>query len=237
MIKNHKYTCCIVDDEQTARYGLRTYINRTASLICVGEFKNVYELDTFLKNNLSPDIIFIDIQMPVMSGLDYVASATVNSIIIIVTAFEQYAVSGFDLNVCDYLLKPVPYQRFMKAVEKAIHILEYSSELSLGNYLFVKTDRIIRRVFISDIICLEALENYVRLHAASDRLVTRSTLKTILSKLPGGKFAQIHKSFVVNLMHISAVMSDSVQLDNGTELPLSKIYKDSFLQSLNLYYN
>ncbi|MDE6769614.1 MAG: response regulator, partial [Muribaculaceae bacterium] len=118
-------TCIIVDDESTARYGLRSYVNKTPNLICVEDFPGIPYLETYLRHNPAPDILFMDIRMPGQSGLDYIATKTVNSAIIIVTAYEQYALKGFDLNVCDYLLKPVPYQRFKRAVEKAAQYISY----------------------------------------------------------------------------------------------------------------
>lgn len=166
MHDSQTFTCIIVDDEKTARYGLRSYVNKTPLLQCVDEFPTTSHLETYLLHNPAPDIIFMDIRMPGQSGLDYIASKTINSAIIIVTAYEQYALKGFDLNVCDYLLKPVSYQRFKRAVDKATKYISYLRGLVTDTTpsIFIRADRMIHQVNLSDIIYLKALENYVQIY-------------------------------------------------------------------------
>lgn len=169
MNDSQTFTCIIVDDEKTARYGLRSYVNKTPLLQCVEEFPTTSYLETYLLHNPAPDIIFMDIRMPGQSGLDYIASKTINSAIIIVTAYEQYALKGFDLNVCDYLLKPVSYQRFKRAVDKATKYISYLRGLATDTppSIFIRADRMIHQVNLSDIIYLKAMENYVQIYLNS----------------------------------------------------------------------
>lgn len=261
MIQNAPLTCIIVDDEQTARYGLRSYVNKTPNLICIEEFSGISCLEEYLRHNLAPDILFMDIRMPGKSGLDYIATKTVDSAIIIVTAYEQYALKGFDLNVCDYLLKPVPYQRFKRAVDKATQYLSYlrgrSNDLkgrSTDDSIFIRADRIIHQVRLNDIIYLKALENYVQIYTTtkyttfgnnltlpspnrvitnSQIITTRTTLKALLSQLPAEQFIQIHKSYAVNLRHIRAISNTTLIMVNTYELPLSKNFRFPLLQAIS----
>ncbi|MBD5263320.1 MAG: response regulator transcription factor [Bacteroides sp.] len=224
-----KLTAAIVDDEQIARYGLRSYINRTPSLICVGEFKDTLTLNTYLRDNTPPDIIFMDIRMPEVSGLDFIASNRIESAVIIVSAFEQYALKGFELNVCDYLLKPVSYPRFLQSIDKASRNIYYRKGMAEGDFLFLRADRILHRLYIPDIVYLESMENYVMVVTLTDRMVTRSTFKALLSSLSQKGIVQIHKSYAVNLSMIKSIESNKIITYGDHILPLSRIYRDSLI--------
>ncbi|MDE6194675.1 MAG: LytTR family DNA-binding domain-containing protein [Muribaculaceae bacterium] len=224
-----KLTAAIVDDEQIARYGLRSYINRTPSLICVGEFKDTLTLNTYLRDNTPPDIIFMDIRMPEVSGLDFIASNRIESAVIIVSAFEQYALKGFELNVCDYLLKPVSYPRFLQAIDKALRYTYYRKGWADRDFLFIRADRILHRVYIPDIVYLESMENYVMVVTIAERIVTRSTFKALLSSLSHKGIVQIHKSYAVNLSMIKSIESNKIITYGDHILPLSRIYRDSLI--------
>lgn len=225
-------TAIIVDDEPTARYGLRSYINKTHSLKCVGEFSDVGSLEAYLNLNVAPDIIFLDIQMPEVSGIDFLESKAIDSTFIIVTAYEEYALKGFDLNVCDYLLKPVSYKRFMQAVDKASEHVYYRHGLVEDNFVFLRADRMIHRVAISDIEYLESMENYVNVITTEEKFVTRSTFKEMLELLLTKGIIQVHKSYAVNLGRIKKIEGSHIVTDGRHILPLSRTYRDSLMMSI-----
>lgn len=230
-MKKPELTVAIVDDEQAARYGLRTYVNKTPSLRCVGEFQDVMTFDSYLRKNSVPDIIFMDIRMPEVSGLQFIASATVDSAFIIVTAYEQFALDGFDLNVCDYLLKPVSYRRFVQAVEKTSKYVYFRKGLVDEDFIFLRSDRIIHRIRISDIEYVESMENYVKILTPEGKIITRSTLRELIDSLSPKGILQIHKSFAVNVVRIKRIERKKIITEGGYVLPFSRTYKDS-LQKL-----
>ena len=233
MIPATPLTCIIVDDEQTARYGLRSYVNKTPNLICVEEFPGVGYLEAYLRHNAAPDILFMDIRMPGQSGLDYIATKTVNSAIIIVTAYEQYALKGFELSVCDYLLKPVPYQRFKRAVEKATQYLSYLKGARTDDFIFIRADRIIHQIKLNDIIYLKALENYVQIYTTSKYTTPFGTNLTSSTPNPtpgtnriittSGNFATSYanSSHITTRTTLKALLS---QLPSGQFIQIHKSY-------------
>lgn len=210
-----------------ARYGLRSYVNRTPSLTCMAELRDAGELEIYLSSHTAPDIIFMDINMPGISGLDFIATHTTDSAIVIVTAYEQYALIGLELNVCDYLLKPVSFTRFMQAVEKASQYVGYRKGSTSAEVIYVRADRALRRLPLSDILFLESIGNYVRLHTLQERIVARSTMKDLLAALPVAGFVRIHKSFVINLRHIARIATDAVTMSDSTRLPISRTYRNA----------
>ena len=225
-------TAAIVDDEPTARYGIRSYINKTPSLKCVGEFQDVISLERYLHNNSAPDIIFMDIQMPEVSGLDFIASKSVDSAVIIVTAYEQYAIKGFELNVCDYLLKPVSYSRFQQAIDKTSKYLYFKKGLIEEEYIFLRADRMIHRVRISDIEYAESMENYVKVVTSSDKFVTRSSMKDFLKPVAAKGIEQVHKSYAVNIGRIKKIDGNQIITEGDYAVPLSKTFRDRVLSLL-----
>ena len=219
-------TAAIVDDEPTARYGIRSYINKTPSLKCVGEFQDVMSLEQYLHDNSAPDIIFMDIRMPEVSGLDFVASKSVDSAVIIVTAYEQYAIKGFELNVCDYLLKPVSYSRFQQAIDKTSEYVYFKKGLIEEEYIFLRADRMIHRVRISDIEYAESMENYVKIVTSSEKIITRTSMKEFLEPLTAKGIAQVHKSFAVNIVRVKKIAGNQIITEGGYKIPISKTFRE-----------
>ena len=232
-MSNSILTAIIVDDEQTARYGLRSYVNKTPSLKCIGEFSDVMSLETYLNENPAPDVIFLDIQMPEVSGISFIESKAIDSIFIIVTAYEEYALKGFDLNVCDYLLKPVSYKRFIQAIDKASEYVYFRHGSAEDNFIFLKVDRIIRRVAINDIEYLESMENYVKVVTGVEKIVTRSTFKEMLELLLNKGIIQVHKSYAVNAGKIKKIDRSEITTESGLIIPLSRTYRDKLLNYIN----
>ena len=239
-------TCVVVDDEPIARRGIERYISTIEGLVCIGSFGNVTQLDRFLHSadpEDEPDIIFIDIRMPGMSGLDYLAANRVRSAVIIVTAYESYALQGYELDVTDYLLKPVSLERFLKAVRKAVAYRESlasdrlstgQTSISLADSIFVKSDRIIHRIILSDIIYIEGMENYVKIFTASGMTVARSTLKGLMSSLRADFFMQTHKSYIINIRHLRSIDGNMIRLTSAHTVPLAKTARPDLLRRLSL---
>lgn len=235
-------TCIIVDDEPVARHGLRGYVDRTDMLRCTAMCDSAESLDTYLRTHPAPDIIFIDIRMPGISGIEYLATHAVASAVIIVTAYEEYALQGYELNVTDYLLKPVSYARFLRAADKArAYTLMRRGEPTGPDSIFIRSDRIIHRIMPADILYVESLENYIRIHTAtSERITARMTLKSLLAMLPPDSFMQTHKSYIVNLTRILTVDGLTIRLASpqGTEpsahiaIPLSRTIRPELLRRL-----
>ncbi|MBD5185831.1 MAG: response regulator transcription factor [Bacteroidales bacterium] len=230
MTETPQTTCAIVDDEAMARYGIRSYICKTPGLKCVAELRDASELENYLDHNPTPDIIFLDIQMPEISGLDFIASRTVESAIIVVSAYEEYAIRGFELNVCDYLLKPVSYPRFTQAIEKAEQYLAYRKGPNRDKAIYVRAEKVYRRIRTETILYLESIENYVRIHTVTERIMTRITLKELIATLPPNMFIRLHKSYVVNLTMVSEIRRSSVVMEGGEELPMSRRYREDVVR-------
>ena len=222
-------TAVIVDDEPTARYGLRSYINKIPSLICVGEFRDAMSLESYLRSNTAPDIIFMDIQMPEISGIDFIASRTLDSAVVLVTAYEQYAIKGFDLNVCDYLLKPVSFKRFVQSIDKASKYVYFRKGLIEDDFIFLRADRMLWHVRISEIEYVESMENYVKVVTPSEKVVTRSTMKEFLETLTERGIVQVHRSYAVNVGRIKKIDRNQIITEVGYMIPLSTTFREKVL--------
>lgn len=228
-------TCVIVDDEPIARYGVRGYVDKIEWLECAGMFEDVAGLESFLSSAPNvvgggPDIIFLDIDMPHCSGLDFLAAKAVSSSVVIITAYSQYALRGYELDVVDYLLKPVSFSRFLRAVEKVRH---HHNAMSSGpGYVMLKADSVVYRVMFSDIIYVEAMENYIKVYTVVNNIVTRMPMHRLLALLPDDIFMQVHKSFIVNLQKICKIDGSEIYLDKGFVVPVSRKLKGALLERL-----
>jgi len=223
--------CLIVDDEPIAIDILRTYIADLEGIEIVKECKNAIEAGNFLSKNTC-DLIFLDIQMPQLSGLSFLKSLVNPPKIIITTAHREYALEGFDLNVVDYLLKPIAFERFLKAVNR-IRTPEGKSEslntVENGNnehYFYIKSGNILMKVHVEDILYIESISNYVKLFLKDDKtIVSYQSMGYLETMLPSSSFLRIHRSFIVSLSKISAFGGNYV-LINKKELPVSNSYKE-----------
>ena len=222
-------TCFIVDDEPIARRGLREYIAREGDIKILAECENIVELRMRLQE-MSPDIIFLDIEMPYASGMDWLSTANTESIIILTTAYEQYALRSYDFDVADYLLKPIPYARFSKAIAKARKMLQKDTETEGVDYMMVKVTRTkTQKVLFRDITYIEARQNYCDIHHRDDTsLLVRTTIYSILEQLPSDMFCQVHRSFIVNKTRITSMDSNRINI-GGVSIPVSRTYKEKLL--------
>lgn len=222
-------TCFIVDDEPIARRGLREYITREGDIKILAGCENIIELRMRLQE-MSPDIIFLDIEMPYASGMDWLSTANTSSLVILTTAYEQYALKSYDFNVVDYLLKPIPYARFSKAIVKARKMLQKDLETEGVDYIVVKVTQTKRhKILFRDITYIEAQQNYCNIHHRDDTtLMVRTTLNNILEQLPSDMFCQVHRSFIVNKTRITSMDSSRINI-GGVSIPVSRTYKEKLL--------
>ena len=206
-----KIKCIVTDDEPIAREGLCGYIERIDCLSLTGKCEDALQLNAMLKTQ-EPDLLFLDIEMPYLSGLDLLSSIHNPPKVIITSAYEKYALKGYELDVTDYLLKPISFDRFVKAVNKVYHLLEKESGENSREYLFVKSGKQLKKIFLEDILFIESMENYVNVFTTSSKEVVYSTLKLFLESLPGDHFLQVHRSYVVNIKQIHSIEGNMLHI-------------------------
>lgn len=220
-----KIKCVITDDEPTACEGLQRYVERVDFLSLMTVCEDAIQLNTFLQT-AQPDLLFLDIEMPYLSGLELLASLTHPPHVIITSAYEKYALKGFELDVTDYLLKPISFDRFLKAVNKVHNIMQQEERLEeSSNYLFVRSDRQMHKVFLKDVVAIEGLENYVCIYTESSKLLVRSTMKRMVEVLPKGFFLQVHKSYVINLEKIDKIDGNRIIVGQHA-IPIARNFRD-----------
>ncbi|MDJ1495213.1 LytTR family DNA-binding domain-containing protein [Cytophagaceae bacterium DM2B3-1] len=218
--------CIAVDDEPLALDILKTYIARLPVLQLIQTFDDAVLAVDFLKQN-PVDLLLVDIHMPDLSGLDLVRSLDVMPLIIFTTAHKNYAFEGFELNAVDYLLKPIDFERFAKAIAKTVDYHQYKTRSSgeSAEYLYVYSEYRQVRLNLSEIEYIESLEDYIRIHLSGQKpVVTLMTLKKVLEKLPEQQFKRIHRSFVVAIDRVNSIHNRKAILDSGKELPISDSY-------------
>ncbi len=217
--------CLVVDDEPIARDGMLEYIREVDYLNPVAGCKSAMEAAGLLQKH-QIDLIFLDIQMPKLTGIDFLRALVQPPLVIFTTAYAEYALEGFELDVVDYLLKPVPFPRFLKAVEKARSYLHVAGkEVSVvDDFFFIKSNGKIEKIMVADLCYIEAMANYVVIHARQRTYITYLTLHGIEEALPTDQFIRIHKSYLVALSAVQSI--DGVELNlEGKVLPISKSYR------------
>lgn len=227
--------CAVIDDEPLARECLVRYIQKVDFLHLVGEGSNPTEVYGLSKKQ-PLDLIFLDIQMPVMTGMEYLKSTTERPIVILTTAYPSYALEGFELDVLDYMVKPITFDRFFKGAHKAkdYFLLRKADEKSteketVPDYFFVKCEHIYERIIIDDVEYVQALQNYVIIYTASQKYMTLMPMKRIEVILGTPKFIRVHKSYIVAVDKIRTVENSSVKLTKET-IPVSRSYRKIVFQ-------
>lgn len=222
--------CIVVDDEPTARDILQMLIKQIEGLELSATCKNAMEaLDVLNKKTV--DLIFLDINMPDMSGISLAKSIPKTSKVIFTTAYREYAVDGFDLQAVDYLLKPIALERLVQAVQK--YRLENTIiQESEKDYLVVRSDRKMIKINFAEILYVESLSDYVKLHCTNQSIITRETITALEAKLPTKAFIRIHRSFIVSINAISSYTNEYVEIQ-GNSLTISRSYRNAFLKNLD----
>lgn len=226
-------TCIAIDDEPLALEILKKYIAKIYFLDLKGTFTDPFEAKKIL-DETPVDILFLDIQMPDINGIEF--SKTVNkknTAVVFTTAYSEYAVDGFNVDAIDYLLKPIEYDRFLKAVYKAKEYIDYlgSQELQDG-YIFVKSDYQMVKVNLKDIIYIEGLDDYIKIYLPQKSILTLMTLKTISSKLPSKEFIRVHRSYIVPITKIENISKSKIKIADK-EIPIGVSYSESFFATMD----
>ncbi len=223
-----KLTCIAIDDEPPALQLIKQYALKLPQIQLQQLFDDAVAAKEFLQQQ-SVDLIFIDINMPDITGLDLVRSLPNMPMVIFTTAYKNFAYEGFELDAIDYLLKPISFARFKKAVEKAMDYYRYKSsqQNDKQQYIFIRSEYRLIRINVDDILYVEGLEDYIKIHLLNERpLLTLMTMKSILEKLPADTFTRIHRSYIINTNKVKLISGKKVILAPNTELPISDSYID-----------
>lgn len=236
-----KIKCLVIDDELLAREYIKEYINKISELELMGDFNSPLKATELIKKG-EVDLLFIDIQMPDITGIDFVRSLTHKPEIIFTTAYQEYALDGFDLSAVDYLLKPFSFERFFQAVNKVIDKLESKTRTSeipsipeqsqttyADTYLTIRADRKLYKINFEDIKYIEGQKAYVTFHTNKKRITALASLKELEEALPEKQFIRIHKSYIVSIREILSLEGNIVEV-NDIKLPVGKIYKNVVLK-------
>jgi DNA-binding LytR/AlgR family response regulator len=234
-VNQTRVKCLIVDDEPMARDVIRRYIEKVPTLQLAGECGNAIDAMVFLHNE-STDLIFLDIRMPHLSGTDFVKSLRNIPKIIFTTAYKEYALDGFELDVVDYLLKPIRFERFLRAVNKAFP--QKNGELTdpvvvdkkqSSGFIYLKSYRKMIKVMLDDILYIESAKDYLKVFTRNSSVVTRQTISSLEAMLSDSEFIRIHRSYIVSIKKIDSFTHETVEIGKK-EIPIGKFYLNTFLK-------
>ena len=227
------FKCFIVDDEPLALNVIEQHLSKFSQFEVCGKSTEPVEALTQIKR-LQPDLLFLDIEMPEITGLDLIASIQHKPEIIITTAYREYAVEGFDLNVLDYLVKPIPFKRFVQAIDKFLEQKLPHPAAAIPTdpaYLFVKADRKTIKIALDDVLYVEGVKDYVKIVLPAQKIITKISIGNFFKTLPKDRFLQVHKSFLVAKNKITAFTAHDVEIGE-LEIPIGRAYKDEFLKEM-----
>lgn len=235
-----KIKCVIIDDEPIAREIIRDYILKINDLEIIAEFNKPTEAITFLNENKT-NLLFLDINMPEINGIHFAKSLSDPPDIIFTTAYREFAANGFELQAVDYLVKPISFERFLKAVNHYLKLHSKSVEMTIAEtrekpedeFILLKDSKKTHKVYLSDIKYIESDGDYIRFYFQNRKLMIRGSLSSMEATLPPALFLRIHNSFIINLKKVNAVTLYSVEIE-GTELPISRSHKENVLKILNI---
>jgi two-component system LytT family response regulator len=225
-----KIRCIIIEDEPLAQERVRGYVSKIPNLELVGSFENGIDALFFLKTN-EVDLVFLDINIGEFNGIQFAETLKNPIQIIITTAYPEYALKGFDLNVTDYLLKPFTFDRFIQAVER-VQLKPTIDSQALKSYVFIKTEYRLEKVFLNDIIYIEGMRDYRRIHTVDKKIMTLQTFKELEDEIPSSVVCRVHKSFMVGIDKIESIERDRIKMIDVL-IPISETYKKSFFELIN----
>lgn len=225
--------CIIVDDEPLAIEIMESYVSKVEQLKLEGTFRNAVSAFTYLQQH-QVDLIFLDIQMPKLSGIEFLKTLKNPPKVIFTTAFRDYALDGFELEVADYLLKPIPFDRFLKAVGKVLHVPQanYGQLKQDENYVYFKVDKKMIKVRMSEILYIESVKDYVKVKTADKEIVTQQKISYLEESLPKENFLRIHRSFIVNREKIDAYSATDMEIGKF-HIPIGRNYKNDVMKLLS----
>ncbi len=224
--------CMVVDDEPLAIKVLENHILKVPGLELVATFDNPISAGHFLQNT-SIDLLFLDIQMPVVNGIDFIKNTRLEPKIIVTTAYREYALEGYELDIIDYLLKPISFIRFYKSINKykALNTAmqpAFNSASEMDNsldHIFVNSNKRMIRIAFNDLLYVDSIKDYVRIHTVSETIITKDKISSFVQKLPQN-FLRIHRSYIINTKKITSLTSKDVVLLGGMEIPIGASYKE-----------
>lgn len=229
--------CLIVDDEPPAREIIRRYIEQIPSLQLLGECSNAIEAFTLLQQQ-PVDLLFLDIRMPQLNGNDFLKALKNPPKVIFTTAYSEYALEGYELDAIDYLMKPIPFDRFLKSVNKAYQHTSAKTEIHPASeekkndpFVYFRADRKMVKVMLQDIIYIESMKDYVKVFTKSGTIITKQSISSVEAMLPERSFIRTHRSFIISLDKIKSFTSELIEIDK-TEIPIGKLYRNGVMKVL-----
>lgn len=225
-----KISCIIIDDEPLAREGIRDYAEKVGFLEVVAEFKNAIEAGAFLEEH-TIHLMFLDINMPKVSGLEFVKNLTQSPLVIFTTAYREFASESYDLDVLDYLIKPITFERFFKAVNKAYHHFDKADAVTVDHF-YVKVEGVITKVQVSDVLYIEGMKDYIKIYLTDQtRLITLLSLKQVEALLPSEQFVRVHRSFIVSKNKVKSIEGNIIHMANQ-EIPIASNLRAEVLEQI-----
>jgi len=224
--------CIVVDDEPLAIRVLEKHIMKVPDLELVATFDNAIDAGHFLQDT-PIDLLFLDIQMPVVTGIDFIKNTSIQPKVILTTAYREYALEGYELDIIDYLLKPISFLRFYKSINKfrALNATTAStniksSEIEItSDHIFVNSNKKMIRIAFSDMLFIDSIKDYVRIHTTNETIITKDKISSFVEKLPS-TFLRVHRSYIVNSKKIAALTAKDIVLVGGMEIPIGASYKE-----------
>lgn len=230
--------CLIVDDEPPAREIIRRYIEQVPTLRLAGECGNAIQAFTLLQQQ-HVDLVFLDIRMPQLNGNDFLKTLKNPPKVIFTTAYTEYAIEGYELDVVDYLMKPIPFDRFLKAVNKAFQLSSVrtdaatpAAEKKSESFVYFRADRKMIKVMLQDILYIESMKDYVKVVTADATIITKQSISSVEAMLPEKEFIRSHRSFIVSTRHIKSFTSELIEIQS-TEIPIGKLFRNEVLKLLS----
>lgn len=227
----NKIKCIIVDDEALAREGLENYVNQIDFLDLKGLCKNALQAQSLMEKH-EIDLLFLDIEMPKITGIDFLRSFKTAPFIIFTTAYSQYAIESFEFDVIDYLVKPITLERFLQAANKSNRLINLKKHrIDVAPYFFVKVDGKLIKIFVEEILFVESVQNYINIHTHNSKNMVLMPLKVILDYLPEDEFIQTHKSYIVSKSKINEIEGNLIKIGSH-KIPISRRLKDVTFNSI-----
>ena len=238
MANTHSINCLIVDDEAIAREIIETHLSKIENVTVIASCSNAIEAFNYI-SNYNIDLVFLDINMPEISGISFAKSINANVKVIFTTAYRDYAVEGFELKAVDYLLKPISFERLQKALNSYFEIYRKQDvhvipTVEASNFMFVRSERKMIKIDYDAIIYIESYSDYLKIHLNDKTIVTRETISAIEAKLPKQLFLRIHRSYIISITHIQSFTNEHITI-NKQSLPISRSYKKEVLTQLEKF--
>jgi DNA-binding LytR/AlgR family response regulator len=239
-MRDNILNCIAIDDEPSALRIIREFCSKIQSVNMIGTFTNPYD-SIYTINNNQVDLIFLDIVMPQVSGLEFLKTLYKPPMVVFTTAFKEYAFEGFENDAVDYLVKPFAFERFLKAVNKAFQLSRFKNPVIAANdethvipkgFLMVKVEYTTIRVDLIDILYIEGLKDYVKIHTEGKLILTKTTMKNLIEKLPSDSFLRVHKSYIISLVKIDMIENSRIVIGNQ-RIPIGESYRSSFYEMIS----